>query len=177
MIQTPDAISIRHGVATDNFLLAELGALAFAAAFAAENTPEDMAAYLAEHFGPDQQAAELADPATTFLIAEQGGEAIGYARLKRGPAPDCIRGEQPIEIVRFYAHPQRIGRGIGAALMRACLELAASQGCDVVWLDVWERNQRAIVFYEKWGFAVVGEQDFQLGDDLQHDLLMARKNL
>lgn len=169
-----DAIAIRRGTAADNTLLAELGALTFLAAFAADNTPENMAAYLAEHFSPAQQAAELADPATTFLIAEQDGEAIGYARLKTGPAPECIRGERPIEIVRFYAHPQRIGHGIGAALMQACLDEAARQGCDTIWLDVWERNPRAIAFYEKWGFAVVGEQDFRLGDDLQHDLLMSR---
>jgi ribosomal protein S18 acetylase RimI-like enzyme len=44
----------------------------------------------------------------------------------------------------------------------------------VVWLDVWERNTRAISFYERWGFVVVGEQDFVLGDDVQRDLLMAR---
>jgi len=174
MSQNPNAISIRRGVATDNTLLAELGALAFAAAFAAENTPENMAAYLAEHFSPAKQAAELADPATAFLIAEQGGQAIGYARLKTGPAPACIRGERPIEIVRFYAHPNCIGHGIGAALMRACLDEATRLGCDTVWLDVWERNRRTIAFYQKWGFAVAGEQDFQLGDDLQHDLLMAR---
>ena len=47
-------------------------------------------------------------------------------------------------------------------------------GCDVVWLDVWEKNLRAIAFYRKWGFIEVGEQTFQLGDDLQQDLLMAR---
>jgi ribosomal protein S18 acetylase RimI-like enzyme len=43
-----------------------------------------------------------------------------------------------------------------------------------VWLDVWERNTRAIEFYEKQGFTIVGEQDFVLGSDVQRDLLMAR---
>jgi ribosomal protein S18 acetylase RimI-like enzyme len=44
----------------------------------------------------------------------------------------------------------------------------------VVWLDVWEDNLRAIRFYRKWAFVEVGVQGFQLGDDLQNDLLMAR---
>jgi len=39
---------------------------------------------------------------------------------------------------------------------------------------VWERNSRAIAFYEKWKFRVVGEQAFLLGTDVQKDLLMAR---
>jgi ribosomal protein S18 acetylase RimI-like enzyme len=48
------------------------------------------------------------------------------------------------------------------------------RGCDTIWLDVWERNLRARAFYQKWGFIEVGTQLFQLGDDLQNDLLMQR---
>ena len=51
---------IRRAVAVDAGLLAELGARTFYESFAADNTPENMAAYLAESFGPDKQAAELA---------------------------------------------------------------------------------------------------------------------
>ena len=56
----------------------------------------------------------------------------------------------------------------------ACLAMAARDDYPVVWLDVWEKNPRAIAFYEKWGFKIVGEQSFQLGADLQHDWLMSR---
>ena len=47
-------------------------------------------------------------------------------------------------------------------------------GCDVVWLDVWEHNPRAIAFYRKWGFEQVGTQTFQLGEDVQNDWLIVR---
>jgi len=165
---------IRYGTAADAELLAGLGARTFFDAFAADNTPENMAAYLASSFGPLRQAAELADPATVFLIAELDGAAAGYARLKMGTPPACIGGERPIEIVRFYACKEWIGRGIGPALMQACLDEAGRRSCDVVWLDVWEQNPRAIAFYRKWGFVEVGTQTFQLGDDAQRDLLMQR---
>jgi ribosomal protein S18 acetylase RimI-like enzyme len=56
--------------------------------------------------------------------------------------------------------------------MRACLERARRLLCDVVWLDVWEKNLRAIAFYRRWGFVEVGTQAFVLGSDVQHDLLM-----
>jgi ribosomal protein S18 acetylase RimI-like enzyme len=39
---------------------------------------------------------------------------------------------------------------------------------------VWERNPRAIAFYEKLGFAAVGEHEFRLGNDPQRDIVMAR---
>jgi diamine N-acetyltransferase len=166
---------IRKATRKDNHILAELGARTFADSFAADNTPEDMAAYLAGAFSPEKQAKEMADPGTLFLIAEVDGEPVGYTRLRQDPPPACIKGIHPIEIVRLYSVKEWIGRGVGAALMQACLNEAAHDGYDVIWLDVWEKNPRAITFYQKWGFEKVGEQGFQLGDDLQHDWLMARK--
>lgn len=167
-------IDIRIAEAGDHGLLAEIGARTFGEAFANDNTPEDMAAYLAASFSPAVQAAELAEPGTTFLVAEVEDEAVGYARLREGPAPDCVDADRPIEIVRFYSIASWIGHGVGAALMSACLDQAPRRGRDVIWLDVWERNARAIALYRRWGFAEVGTQPFVLGSDVQRDLLMAR---
>ena len=133
-----------------------------------------MAAYLAGAFGPEVQAAELADPRRTFLIAEIGGAIVGYVQLKRGAHPACVVAVSPLEIVRLYADEPWIGQGVGAALMRESLGLATGEGRDTVWLDVWEENARAIAFYQKWGFEPVGAATFALGDDLQHDVVMAR---
>jgi ribosomal protein S18 acetylase RimI-like enzyme len=167
-------IAIRRAGPSDNVLLAEFGARAFRDAFGADNTPEDMEAYLRGAFGPDLQARELAEPGTTFLIAEIDGTTVGYARLREGTVQGVISGRRPIEIVRFYSATEWIGRGVGAALMAACLAHAQAHAHDAVWLDVWEENPRAIAFYQKWGFRVVGTQPFQLGDDLQTDLLMQK---
>ena len=45
---------------------------------------------------------------------------------------------------------------------------------DVLWLAVWERNERAIGFYRRFGFETCGALEFRLGHDVQSDLLMAR---
>ena len=133
-----------------------------------------MAQYLAEAFGADQQARELADPASLFLIAETGGNTVGFARIVWAGAPACVGGVRPMDIVRFYARTPWIGRGVGSALMQACLDEAHRSGSDVVWLCVWEHNRRARAFYERWGFTEVGEQKFVLGKDAQRDLVLMR---
>jgi ribosomal protein S18 acetylase RimI-like enzyme len=170
----PVTISIRQATTHDNTLLAELGAETFYDSFAADNTPENVTAYLAASFSPDKQAAELADVHSKVLIAEIEGEVCGYARVKFGDAPPAVKGQKPMEIVRFYARKRWIGQGVGPQLMRSCLDEAQNAGCDVVWLGVWKKNPRAIAFYRKWGFVEVGTQTFQVGDDLQHDFIMAR---
>ena len=167
-------VVVRRAKTEDAVLLSRLGAETFFDAFASQNTPEDMALYLRSSFGPDIQAAELAEPHTVFLIAEVGVEAAGYARLREGPPSVPMSAVRPLEIVRFYARTSWIGKRVGSALMEACLSESLSRNCDLIWLDVWERNERAIAFYRKWGFVVVGSQPFRLGNDVQDDLLMAR---
>ncbi len=175
---TPDpqtVVRIRLAQAEDSQLLAELGRRTFLDTFGKDNSPENMAAYLAASFGAQIQAAELADPATRFLIAEAQGEAVGFARLRQGAPGQGCDAARPLEIVRFYSRQDWIGRGVGAALMQSCLEQARELNCDLLWLDVWEHNPRAQAFYRKWGFEVSGTQSFLLGDELQTDWIMQRR--
>lgn len=169
------AVTIRRATPADHELLATIGHETFHDTFAADNTPDDMAHYLGRAFSPDRQAAELADPDALFLIADLGGTPVAYARLRWETTHSVVPGTRLLEIARLYVRRPWLGAGIGAALMRACLDEAVRSGCDVVWLGVWERNLRALAFYEKWGFSVVGQQVFQLGADLQRDLIMMRR--
>jgi diamine N-acetyltransferase len=156
-------------------LLAEVGAETFSDTFAADNTPADMAEYLTTAFAPALQARELADPSSAFLIAEAGEQTAGYARVMWTFAPACVPGERPMDIARFYVRTRWIGRGVAAVLMRACVYEAHRSASDVIWLSVWEHNNRARAFYKKWGFTEVGEQSFVLGHDAQRDLVMMRR--
>jgi diamine N-acetyltransferase len=165
---------LRHGKASDAALLAELGERTFSETFAADNSPEDMADYVAAAFSSKQQAAELADPNCLFLIAETNGVAVGYAMLRSGNVLDDVTGAKPIELVRLYVSQESLGSGIGAALMRHCIAEAKQRGYETLWLGVWEHNTRAQAFYRKWNFHEVGNHIFQLGNDPQTDILMQR---
>lgn len=169
------SVTIRQASTADAALLAEIGARTFFDTFAADNTPEDMNSYLTSSFSPAIQAAELAEPEAILLIAEMDREVAGYAKLRTGgDAPSCVTGNNSVEIVRFYVDKKHQGCGVGAALMGECVSAAKSVGAHCVWLGVWERNDRALAFYRKWGFRKVGTQPFMLGTDRQTDILMER---
>jgi diamine N-acetyltransferase len=173
MTQIPD-VTIRRGTLADAALLSVLGARTFSETFAADNTPEDLAAYVATSFNLAQQTSELEDPGSSFLIAEVNGQAAGYAKLHDGEPEKGVEGAKPIELVRLYVSRDWLGRGVGEQLMRACIDEARQTGHETLWLGVWERNARAQAFYRKWNFRAVGEHMFQLGADLQRDILMER---
>ena len=153
-------------------MLSELGARTFYDAFAKANTPENMDAYLKKSFSPDIQFNELSQPDMVFLIAEAEGKPIGYVQLILDSKDESILGAKPLEIRRIYASQEYQGRGVGKELMLATINEARRRGCDCVWLGVWEKNQKAIDFYKKWGFREVGTHLFSVGDDPQNDFVM-----
>jgi len=130
---------------------------------------------MAAAFGEDIQRSELESPDTTVVFAERDGEVVGYVMLRERMPPASLGLEDALEIARLYARKRAVGSGVGAALMQRAIAEAAGRGKDAVWLGVWDRNERAIRFYESWGFHRWGTQPFLLGTDLQTDLVMVRR--
>jgi diamine N-acetyltransferase len=174
LLKNLQSISLRTADLADAETLARLGAATFTQAFAEYNTEEDMAEYLASAFSPEKQAIELRNPGTEFLIATSENLPVGYVKLDRSDPPKCVTGAQPLEIVRFYVEAEWHGSGISRILMTEVVRRAAAAGNDILWLGVWERNARAIAFYKKWKFEIVGKKEFLLGSDLQSDFVMTR---
>lgn len=167
-------IHIRYATTTDAALLADLGAKTFRETFEADNTPENMAAYLESAFSTNTLTTELIDPASCFLIAHSGNTAVGYVKLRSGETPPEIGDPSAIELQRIYVLRDWLGHKVGASLMQASLKEAAAKGHATIWLGVWQQNPRAIAFYQKWGFEKVSTHIFQLGDDPQTDWVMRR---
>jgi ribosomal protein S18 acetylase RimI-like enzyme len=169
-----DALVIRRATEADAAAVAELALRSFMDAFAAQNRPEDVAAYTARVYGPAQQAAEIANPDITTLVAEVDGRMAAYAQVRRGTAALDVDDATGVEIMRFYVDQPWHGRGIAQRLMDAALQAARDFGARSVWLGVWEHNARGIAFYTKLGFHIAGSHPFLLGSDLQTDLVMTR---
>jgi hypothetical protein len=65
-------------------MLAELGGRLFRQAFARDNTPEDMRAYLDQHFTEAALARVLATPGHQVLLLEEQAVPVGWALLVTG---------------------------------------------------------------------------------------------
>lgn len=163
------AITVRRAGLSDAAALAELAARTFAETFAADNSAEDLNAHLRSAYGVAQQSAEIANPDEVTLLAHRGADLIGFAQVRRGPAPSCVTVEHPIELHRFYLARSAHGTGAAAPLMQAARAAAEGLGGQHLWLGVWERNPRAVAFYVKSGFAKVGSHVFVVGSDRQTD--------
>ena len=109
-----------------------------------------------------------------FLLAYEVDEPVGYARMRENNIPPELGADRAIELARIYAVRSAIGQGVGRVLMQKCIDIAGEKKYPVIWLGVWEHNQRAIDFYSRWGFEKFADHDFILGNDVQKDWLMKR---
>jgi ribosomal protein S18 acetylase RimI-like enzyme len=167
-------VLVRFARPDDAAALAELAAVSFRAAYA-DGQQDATERYIADHYGPDRQAAELADRSLAYFVVELDSALIGFAMLAYGEGHPAIAASRPTRLSRIYVAPASIGSGIGGRLMERCVEHARERRHDVMWLSVWEENTRAVDFYERWGFATVGEMTFDYAGDPQRDFVMARR--
>jgi ribosomal protein S18 acetylase RimI-like enzyme len=146
----------------------------FYEAFAAHNTPADMAKHLDDNFNAHKLTAELTNPHTRFFIAWHGTEPIGYLKLNLGPAQTDLHDDTALELERIYVKAAWHGRQVAQQLYHIAEEVARTHSKTYIWLGVWEHNPRAIAFYTKLGYTAFSSHIFMLGHDKQTDILMKK---
>jgi len=111
-----------------------------------------------------------------FLLAEAAGRLIGFVQF--GPLRIAIaaasHGDQ--ELRRIYVLAEFQNRGIGRRLMDAALGHPQLKAGDI-YLDVWEKNDKARRLYESYGFAMIGAHGLATASGIAHDqdLIMVRR--
>lgn len=166
---------IREATIHDARLIADISHQTFYETFAAYNSKEDMNKFLTEQFTKGKLIMEVGARANSFLLAYEGKEIAGYVKLRDGRVPPAMGDVAAMELARIYVVKRSIGQGVGSFLMQACVDRAKEEHKDWLWLGVWEKNERAIEFYRRWGFEKFGETEFLLGDSIQHDWLMKKR--
>ena len=93
-------------------------------------------------------AAELNNPLSCWLVAEEGDRVVGYI------------GSQTVlpesDMMNVAVHPDFRRRGIAEGLVNALVAELRQAGSESLTLEVRASNAGAIALYEKLGFAQVG---------------------
>jgi len=168
-------LTLRAATPADIPAISRLAIDSFVAKFGELYTPQDLAAFLAESLEEPAIAAELANPARLYRLAEAGGRLVGYCKLGLTCGfPDHVRGGAAMELKQLYTAPDATGMGIGKALMDWAMAELAARGADEVQLSVYAENHGAHRFYARYGFAKVADITFRVGDQLDPEFLFAR---
>jgi ribosomal-protein-alanine N-acetyltransferase len=124
-------------------------------------------------WGWDAYRAELAKTEAVMLAARRelpdpltGRRLVGFAAARMSA------DELHINNIGVRTDSRR--RGVGGALLGACLELGALCGARLAVLEVRASNAAARALYERLGFAVVGERRKYYKGPVEDALVMTR---
>ena len=164
----------RAANAYDAEALAYLGAATFMATFAFDHPGQPLMEHLRQEHSAAYYAAALRDPATDILLGETPlGAPIGYAMVTPAAHPK-LQQDGDIELKRIYLLGPWQGGGYGKDLLDLVFALTEKRAAKRLLLSVYEKNVRAIGFYERAGFAAIGETIFMVGPVPFRDLVYAR---
>ena len=154
--------------------LKKLAYSTFDESFRPMNAQETIDTYLSEAFTTRKLSLEIMTNGCEFYFIYSGDELAGYLKINYAPSQTDINDPHSVEIERMYVRKEFKGKGFGKHLMDYAEELAVKAGKKYLWLGVWEKNRDAIEFYKHINFRITGEHKFQIGNEMQTDLIMKK---
>ncbi len=164
----------RRAGADDADALSLLGQATFLNTFAFDHPGTALIRFLQDLHSTAFYAAKLADPVIDIVIGETPlGAPVAYALLCP-PDLEEFRHDGDWELKRIYLLPAWQGSGNGKALMGQALAVARERNAKRLLLAVYENNKRAQGFYQRNGFAPIGETVFMVDDVAFRDMVYVR---
>ncbi|WP_299253293.1 GNAT family N-acetyltransferase [uncultured Aquimarina sp.] len=157
----------------DNHKLLEIGLQTFYNSFGPpHNSEQNIQSYLNKNFTLEKITNEILHPESQFFFVICNNQIIGYIKFNSGVAQTEIVQGKSLEIERIYIIKSYQGQGIGQYLFDYAKQMANEKALEFIWLGVWDKNTRAIQFYERNGFKIFDKHTFMLGSEKQTDVMM-----
>lgn len=165
-------IEIRKATEDNVQLISGLSSITFFDTFKETCTSDDMNNFIKYYFNIEQVKKELLDVNDFYFIAFIGAKAVGYIRMKEDVSDvDIVNQHKAIELKRIYVLKEFHSQKVGASLMNFALHFSAENNYEILWLGVWEHNEKAKAFYAKYGFINSGVMHpFPIGKTPQTDV-------
>ncbi len=108
-------------------------------------------------WGWDAYRAELEKPEAIMLVARRNTPDAQTGRRLGGYIAARMNGDE-LHVNNIGVWPESRRRGVGGALLGAVLDVAERCGAAEAVLEVRAGNLPALMLYERFGFAVVGQR-------------------
>lgn len=155
-------ISIERLMPADAPMLSTIGSISLLQSHGHSAPAEIMQAYVGNNFNEEAILAELLDETNIFYAAFYNGEPAGYFKTTHHVPHHLVTEQAVTKLSRLYVLNQYFNYKLGQPLLHKAVEISKAAGDKGMWLNVWKENPRAIRFYQKQGFKIVGESLFVL---------------
>ncbi|WP_299896243.1 N-acetyltransferase [uncultured Aquimarina sp.] len=98
---------------------------------------------------------------------------VGYAKIQLNARSEFIVSNNSCKLQKLYLLQDYLSKGIGGQLQQLILK-KAKESSDYIWLSVLKENTKAVAFYKRDNYKIVGEHPFSIGKENFEFWIMGR---
>jgi ribosomal protein S18 acetylase RimI-like enzyme len=155
-------IAIIKATKNDFKLLADIGRQTFLESHGESAGKADIDAYVNDKYSYPVVREELADTNNIYHLIYFDNQPAGYSKIILNSPHSNIEPQNITKLERLYLLKDFYKQKAGLELFNFNVAIAKANKQAGMWLFVWKENERAVNFYLKSGFEIIGSHDFQI---------------
>ena len=173
-------IKIIKATEQDCDAIVSIGRISVAESHHGSSSDEIMNEYLEKNYNVDAIRAELNVVTNFYYVICYDNKLVGFSKIILNTPHSNIYNENVTKLDRIYLLKEFYGLKLGLELLNFNIGVSRNNNQSGMWLYTWVGNTRAINFYLKAGFTIIGSHKFYVNQthfDLSHQLFLdfARK--
>jgi GNAT superfamily N-acetyltransferase len=130
--------------------------------------PQDKIDYMLERMYSSSSLRKQMDDGSQFILVYDEEDPVGFAAYFQ-KTPSIFK------LDKIYILPSQQGKGTGRFVIEYIIDEIKQKGATALQLQVYRQNE-ARNFYEKLGFVVIEEKDFDIGQGFfMNDYVMEKR--
>ena len=155
-------IHIRRATPEDTNTIAYIGRITVEEAHRDSCSAEDMQTFLDANYTTDAIRKELEDNNNIYHLVFWNEQPAGFSKIILDAHHDNLPNEHTTKLDRIYLLKQYYDLKLGHQLLQHNVALSRLAGQTGMWLFTWQGNERAVNFYKKAGFIIIGTHNFKI---------------
>ncbi len=149
----------------DAKILSKLSIESFLPAHGHSAPKKEIDEYVSKNFTEENYKKELSNLLNNYYLYFTKNKISGYSKVVFNDTCPDISSRNISYLSRIYFLEEFYGKGFAKELLEFNCKLCKENNQKGIWLKVWIENKRAIQFYKKMGFRIVGESGFKVTEN------------
>lgn len=154
--------TIQQAIEADHAIVAHIGRLGVEESHRDSCSAEDMQSFLTATYNDEAIPQELTDANNLYHLIFHNNQPAGFSKIVLNAAHPNIDSKAVTKLDRIYLLKEYYDQKLGFGLLQHNIELSRQQGQSGIWLFTWQGNERAVNFYKRAGFTIIGSYRFKV---------------
>ncbi len=155
-------ISILRATEKEVNSIVNIGKISVEEAHRDSSPKEALNQYLEKNYSVAAIQEELSNTQNIYHIIQYNENAVGFSKIILNEDHPNIHQKNTAKLDRIYLLKEFFNLKLGLALLNYNIEFCKEQHQSGIWLFTWIGNKRAVNFYLKAGFTIIGSHRFNV---------------